>query len=325
MSPVYVGRFAVIQTLADIIAMGARPVGILVNIFLSRDATVGYVRRLIDAVNREARRYGVAVIGGDIKERNEQSVGCVGIGCVERDKILKRSGACPGQVVGITLSTDPSGKGTRKIGVRWAQELVEHYHMDTPDMMRAFPALAAVVDPELKYDFLYVPVKVMAAAAATGYLRSAIDTSDGVLACLEIIGRESDVGFELDEDAAEAIIDEHARSLADLLELPPAIFLFSAGHDWEIVFTCEEADFSEVAAAVERELGGNGRVVRIGKVTERGANSDVAVTLRRSDGSESQVLYYTDEKFVPHVYQDRPGQWLEFASRLRRSARRIPS
>jgi hypothetical protein len=27
--------------------------------------------------------------------------------------------------------------------------------------------------------------------------------------------------------------------------------------------------------------------------------------------------YYTDEKFVPRSYQDRPSQWLRFASRLR--------
>ncbi len=316
-SPEYVGRFAVVQTLADVIAMGARPVGLLVNMFLSRAATVGYVKRLVEAVNQEARHYGVPIVGGDIKERNEQSVGVVGIGCVEHGKVLTRNAARPGQVVGITLATDRSGAGTRKIGGRWAQELVEHYRMNSPEVLRAFPALADIVNPELKYNLLYAPVKVMAAACSTGHLRAAIDTSDGVLACLEIIGRDSNVGFELDEQAVDAVIDENARSLAGLLGLASAIFLFSAGHDWEIVFTCAEDDFPEVAAAVQRELRGNGRVVNIGKVTERRPDSDVAVMLRRSDGALAKVVYYTDEKFVPRVYQDRPSQWLEFASRYR--------
>jgi thiamine-monophosphate kinase len=315
-SPEYVGRFAVIQTLADVISMGARPVGLLVNLFLSRAATVGYARRVIEAVVQEAYRYGVVVLGGDIKERSEQSVGCVGIGCVDNTQILTRNAAKPGHAVGITLASSPSG-GTRLVGARWAQELVEHYRMNDPRILLDFPGLETVVDPHIKSDLLYVPVRVMASAVRTGHLRAAIDTSDGVLACLEILGRESDVGFELDESAISAVIDDRARRLAEVLELPPALFLFSAGHDWEIVFTCEEERFTDVAEGVERDLGGNGRVVRIGRVVERRAQDAKGIGLRRLDGNAYIVPYYTDEKFVPRRYQDRPAQWLSFASRLR--------
>jgi thiamine monophosphate kinase/tetratricopeptide (TPR) repeat protein len=315
-SPEYVGRFAVIQTLADVISMGARPVGLLVNLFLSRAATVGYARRVIEAVVQEANHYGVVVLGGDMKERSEQSVGCVGIGCVDNTQILTRNAAKPGQAVGITLASSPSG-GARRIGARWAQELVEHYRMNDPRILLDFPGLESVIDPHIKSDLLYVPVRVMASAVRTGYLRAAIDTSDGVLACLEILGRESDVGFELDEEAIEAVIDDRARRLAEVLDLPPALFLFSAGHDWEIVFTCEEERFAEVAESVQRDLVGNGQVVRIGRVAERRAQDAKGIGLRRLDGSASTVPYYTDEKFVPRRYQDRPAQWLRFASRIR--------
>ena len=88
-----------------------------------------------------------------------------------------------------------------------------------------------------------------------------------MLACLEILGRDSNVGFDPDEAAIEALIDERARTLASALDLPPAAFLFDAGHDWEIVFTCEgRLCPMKMANAVDRDLRGNGGVARIGTV-----------------------------------------------------------
>lgn len=312
----YVGRFAVIQTLADILAMGARPVALLANVFLSRSVTVGYVRRAIGAILEEAAKYGVAVIGGDMKERKEQSIGCVGIGLVENKRVLRRDAARPGQVLGITLAASPDG-GKRMIGARWAQELIEHYRLDAVRTAQEYPELKSVLDPNIKSDLLYVPATVVASAVRTGALRAAIDTSDGVLACLEILGRDSTVGFELDEAAIEALIDERAKTLASALDLPPSAFLFNAGHDWEIVFTCEDRLFTEMSSTVDRDLGGNGGVARIGAVVARDARDGGEIKLRRKDGHVIDMPYYTDEKFVPRSYQDRPSQWLTFASRLR--------
>jgi thiamine-monophosphate kinase len=315
-SPEYVGRFTVVQTLADVLAMGARPVGILLNLFLSRSAPVGYARRVVEAVIQEAGRYGVVLLGGDVKEREEQSVGCVGIGYVNEDAILTRDAAQPGQALGITLASDPNG-GSRLLGGRWAQELVEHYRMGNPRVLKDFPALARVVDARAKYDLLYLPDRVIASATRTGQLRAAMDTSDGLLGCLETLGRASGVGFELDERAIDLIIDHRARQLAEVLGIPPALFLFSAGHDWEIVFTCAENTFPALATTVGEELAGNGGVACIGRVVPRRPQDDHGVLMRRTDGSFSVVPYYTDEKFVPRQYQERPSQWLGFATRLR--------
>ncbi|MEU6776585.1 AIR synthase related protein [Streptomyces sp. NPDC046759] len=314
-SPEYVGRFSVVQSLSDVLSMGATPVGVMLNLFLKRSATVGYVRRLVEAVVQEATRYGVAVIGGDVKERPEQSVGCVGIGCVDTSKMLTRNAARRGHALGITLASDPSG-GYRRIGTRWAQELVEYFRMDRAGIVRDFPGLRAVIRSEAKYDLLYLPDKVMSSATRTGKLKAAIDTSDGVLACLEIMGRESGVGFVLEESAINAAISAEAAILAEILNVPPALFLFNAGHDWETVFTCEHEDFAEVAAQVERDVHGNGTVIRIGSVVTREQGDDRGVLMRQQDGAQRRVPYYTDEKFVPRRYQDRPSQWLTFAKRL---------
>jgi len=315
-SPEYVGRFTVVQTLGDVLAMGGIPISIMMNLFLSRGVTVGYARRLIEAVVKEASRYGATVIGGDVKERSEQSVGCVGIGYVETNRILTRNAVRPGHAIGVTLASDPSGKGYRRIGTRWAQELVEYYQMDDQSLLASFPQLSQVVDPGAKYELLYLPDKVMRVAADTGLLKGAMDTSDGVLACLEILGRESQVGFRLEEAPIAAVIDDKARVLADILGIPPALFIFSAGHDWEIVFSCLDSDFEAVAAAVDRQLSGNGKVVKIGTATQRSSEDERGISILGIDGAIYNLPFYTDEKFVPRRYQDRPSQWLGFAGRL---------
>lgn len=309
----YVGRFAVVQSVSDLLAMGAKPVGILLNLFLSRDATVGYARNVVEAVALEARRYGAGIIGGDVKERDEQSVGVVSIGYVDSTRALKRNAAEPGHALCITLASSPTG-GSRPIGARWTQELIEHYVISNPEITR-MPELHDIVNPSLKYDLLYLPDRVMEAAMRTGLLRAGMDTSDGVLACLEIIGRQSDVGFELDEDLIDRIIDDDARRFAGVLGIPAWSFLFSAGHDWEIVCTCPGDRFEDLKQAVDAELDGNGCVVRIGKAVERRSSDEHGVRLIRTDGTAGTVGFYTDEKFVPRAYQDRPSQWLGWASR----------
>ncbi len=315
-SPKYVGRFTVVQTLSDVIAMGGIPVALLVNLFFVRSVTVGYARELIEAIVAEAARYGVTVIGGDVKERGEQSVGCVAFGHVDKLKTLLRSAVRPGHAIGITLASDPSGTGSRLIGSRWAQELVEYFEMSSPGIRSAFPELEHVIDSSAKYDLLYLPDRVMRCAVDTGLMRAAMDTSDGVLACLELLGRESQVGFELYETEIDNIIDSKARALANVLGIPAMLFLFNAGHDWEVVFSCEEKDFDAISRSVDSDLGGNGCVIRLGRARERMNEDDRGINIKRSNGNSIMLPFYTDEKFVPRRYQDRPSQWLSFASRF---------
>ena len=182
--------------------------------------------------------------------------------------------------------------------------------MTSPDVLREFPVLAEFTESDIKYDLLCAPTAVTIAATGTGRLRAAMDTGDGLLACLEIIGRDSDVGFELDEAAIDQIIDPRARHLADILELPAVAFLFSAGHDWEIVFTCAQEDFLAVADKVAAELQGHGSVARLGTVVPRAVDSAMGVTIRRVDGSLEPVPYYPTRSSYPGgTRTGQPSGW----------------
>ena len=53
----------------------------------------------------------------------------------------------------------------------------------------------------------------MLRAARTRKVKSAIDTSDGVLACLQLLGKESDVSFLLHEDLVHEVIDPEVSEI----------------------------------------------------------------------------------------------------------------
>jgi len=271
----------------------------------------------------EAGKYNTALIGGDIKERKEQSIGCVGVGLVEKGMAIRRDGAKPGHIVAITLAGMPGSRqdrlDIRKIGCRWAQEIIEYRKLAEIEPYKR------LYDKNWKRDLLFLSHKEMIAGAQTGLIKSAIDTSDGFLACLEILGRESKVGFILEETLIEEIIDEKVKEIAEALGLKPAQFLFNAGHDWEIVLTVQEDHFQSLRETFQ-EAGGDlarlGTVCNITDLIDPNEKADPRATtlppkplkkgialISNETSKKLYIPYYTDEKFVRRAYEERPMDW----------------
>jgi thiamine monophosphate kinase len=224
---------------------------------------------------------------------------------VEKAKSIRRDGARPGDVVAITQAGIPSSvaglSGVRRIGRRWAQEIIEYRNLADTEPCRAF------CERNWKSELLFLPAKEMIAGAQTGLITSAIDTSDGVLSCLELAGYASNVSFELDERLIEEIIDDKVKEIAEALEIRPAQFLFNAGHDWEIILTVKEDDFSNLQS-VFREAGGD--LARLGVVRELDRSLEGGIALISSETEKRYwIPFFTDEKFVPRSYEQRPLDW----------------
>lgn len=298
----YAGIFSVVHTVSDLLATGARPIALLLNLHLRRDVTFGYARRVVEAVQRVGRQYGATLIGGDVKERDHQSVGCTAIGVVDRGQQLLRSAAEKGHVLGMTLAG--VGGERRLIGARWAQEVLEHHDLERE------PRFERLWAPEKKKALLALPYEEMLVAIGGSYLRAAIDTSDGFLSCLKLMGRESNVGFRVEEELVVDHIDHAAKELAKTLAVRPIQFLFNAGHDWEIVFTTSRENFEGLRAEL-KEKNAVGTVIQVGEVVERRDQDDRGIELVLTDGDTALVPYFTDEKFVPEPYAQRANAWLD--------------
>lgn len=302
----YAATFSVIHSSSGILAMGGIPIAILLDLCLIRNVSFKYVTEVVKTIQTEANKYGMALIGGDLKERNYQSIVCVGIGIVPKDKAIGRNRAKASDIVAITLT-----KGV-KLGTRWAHEVIMYQHLEEK--------YKEYIKRNYLHKHLQLPKKEMFAAAKDGHLTAAMDTSDGVLACLKLIGKHSgiidsnkkyhDLGFILEESFLDQIVHEEVVEIAKDLDINPIQFIFNAGHDWEIVTTVKEDKFEEVRAAVQ-EVGGDlaplGRVVAPEEIEKEGS-----VQINMKNGEKVHFPYFTDEKFVQNPYQNRVQEWLDF-------------
>lgn len=306
----YAAKFSVIHSISDLLAMGATPIAVLLNLYLDRDATVPYAQEVIKVVAKEARSYGAALVGGDIKERKEQSVGCVGIGLVRIGQAIRRNGARARQIVAISLAGMRDNgsinrrRGIRKIGKRWAADVLENIEY------KGNPELKEYLDryrrDNIKQNLLFLSLNEMIEGAKTKKIKAAIDTSDGFMSCLQLLGRESGVDFVLEDELIEAIIDDEVKDIAKKIEIHCGQFLFNAGHDWEIVMTIEEADFAEVQRAF---ISAGGYLAPLGRAIDKNGQFQREIGIRDKKGNIRKIPIFTDEKFVRRSYEERISEW----------------
>jgi thiamine-monophosphate kinase len=99
MSDWQTGWMSAAVTLSDIASMGAEPKYLLIAVGLDRwQMLAGIMQGAQDCCTR----FGAAIIGGDIDRHGELTVVTTGLGLVDKDHIVRRSGAQPGDLVCIT-------------------------------------------------------------------------------------------------------------------------------------------------------------------------------------------------------------------------------
>jgi thiamine-monophosphate kinase len=107
-----VGYKALAANISDIAAMGGIPKFALVSVSVPPSWDADRMKRLYDGLYECAKRFGVAVIGGDTTSAPNQLVVTVTIiGTVEAGQAIRRSGAKPGQFVFLTGPTGLSAGG----------------------------------------------------------------------------------------------------------------------------------------------------------------------------------------------------------------------
>jgi thiamine-monophosphate kinase len=311
----YAARFAVVSTLSDLLSMAAEPTAMLLNLHVRRDTTASWTHSFLRSAAEEAARYGAAVVGGDLRERNQKSLTATAIGRVRNGHALTRRGASAGDLLAVTLSPGPDNQ-FRGLGTRWAQELAPQLSQDEVAIIQG------LISADVRFTSLGLPLDTMKAVAEAGLATAAIDTSDGILACAQLIGNASGVGIELFQDEIDKLINSEASLLGRALGITPFLFAFSAGYDWEVVLTVPRSREGALRALSEpRSAHGYPRIAVIGEVRERLPWADEAVLIRSSQGAPVPLRFFTGEKFVPKPYDSRAREWLDFAKESTRVLR----
>jgi thiamine-monophosphate kinase len=140
-SPEKVGHKALARCLSDVAAMAGTPIAALITLGLPRKFDPVYLDKVYSGINVLARRYALAVAGGETSTNPERLLISVSlIGWVARDRQVLRSGAKPGDALFVSgeLGGSLAGKHLefepRLNEARWlAQNFTVHSMIDLSD------------------------------------------------------------------------------------------------------------------------------------------------------------------------------------------------
>lgn len=212
-------------SLSDIAAMGGVPIYVLVSLGLPGDTDVDNVSELYHGITELGNRFGVSVIGGNISSSATAFITTTVFGsATDRDRILTRSAAKPGELIAIT-----GRLGAAAAGLEMLKQKMK------PD---------AETDNSLRQAFLHpYPHIAEGQLLAENGVKAAMDISDGLIADLGHLCKSSLVG---------------AKVFVDSIPIHPAVseafgdkaleMALSGGEDYELLFTATSDIIEEIKA-----------------------------------------------------------------------------
>lgn len=212
--PEALGHKALAVNLSDLAAVGAEPAWVTLSLTLPA-ADAGWLEAFARGFGGLARRYGVALVGGDTT-RGPLSISIQAHGFVDPGRALRRNGARPGDLIYISGSLGDAGLAL----------LVQQGLYAAPEHLAYLRGRLDRPEPRIELGL-----------ALRGLATSAIDISDGLTSDLGHILAAARCGatLHLEQLPLSPALKDY---LADTGDWSPAL---SAGDDYELCFTIPEA------------------------------------------------------------------------------------
>jgi thiamine-monophosphate kinase len=207
-----VGHKAAARNFADIAAMGARPIALLVALGAPGSLELAWIDGLVSGLAEECGALGASVVGGDISAADHIILSVTAFGDLDGREPVRLSGAQSGNIV---ASCGYLGWAAAGFAV----------------LTRGFRSPVQVVNAHRRPEPPYAQGAAAAAAGATAMT----DISDGLLADLGHIAEASEVRIELRSDS----LTPHAklRDVASALNIDPMGWVLTGGDDYALVAT----------------------------------------------------------------------------------------
>lgn len=251
--------------LSDLAAMGSVPRLAVVTLGLRGDERVGDLLALYRGLGALASRQGVTIAGGDIVRSPRALVFHVtALGETRQGRVLTRSGARPGDLIGVTGTIGASAAGLRLL------------ELERDDPRR----LAATAELLIEAHRRPEPRLALGAILLDHGATSAMDLSDGLIGDLPRILDASGVSAELDARRIPVAAAVQALFPEDWLALA-----LRGGEDYELLFTAPMGAWEQI---VEAAALAGGMVTAIGKIVPQ-LDGDRVIELITLDGSRETL------------------------------------
>jgi thiamine-monophosphate kinase len=250
-----VGWKALAVNVSDVAAVGGTPKHALVTLFLPEGTTTADIDDLYDGLEECGAKTGVSIVGGDIvKICGPFAVSVTLSGTCERDEVVLRSGARPGDIIVVTGTL-----GEASLGLRCLKESVLCVEGSSLcDTVKKFKRPVARLSESKQIVRELRP-------------SSMIDISDGLLSDMWHVLEASKVGAVLDADSipvAEGVVEFFEGNREEALS-----WAVAGGEEYELVFTMagrHEAKLSGLSEALGVGL------TRIGKIVPKSSGVKLA-------------------------------------------------
>lgn len=228
--PRTLGRKSLAVNLSDIAAMGGVPRSALLSVAIPADLPLEFLNEFTSGFLEQARRFDVALIGGDTSSSRSGFVISVALlGEQYPDRVVTRSGAKAGDLLCVSGTVGDSSLGLALLmaGERHGRAVDRH------------------LDPEPR-------VTLGRALAEAAIPTAMIDISDGLIADLGHILELSGTGARVDAGALP--LSDYYLGLAGQYSTEPYSFALEGGEDYELLFTLAPERFAQ-AAEIAEETG----------------------------------------------------------------------
>ena len=211
--PADIGGKAAAQNLADVAAMGATPVALLVGLAAPGDLPAAWAHDLVSGMTAECGRTGAAVVGGDVSSADVVMLAITALGDLSGRDPVTRAGARPGDLLAVAgvLGHSAAGLALLQAGLAEPASLVAAHRWPHPRYQAG---------PE----------------AATLGATAMIDVSDGLIADTRHVAQAS--GVLIDIDTARLAPGADLRAAASALPgSDPLAWMLTGGEDHALAAT----------------------------------------------------------------------------------------
>ncbi|HMW39355.1 MAG: thiamine-phosphate kinase [Saprospiraceae bacterium] len=222
----HLGYKAVIVNLSDILAMNAVPKQITVSVAVSNRFSVEALEQLYEGIRTACNLYKIDLVGGDTTASPKGLIISITvIGTQQKDKIVKRNGAKPGDYIYVTGYLGGAYLGLQLLE---REKRIYQEHPDIqPQLGENREILERILKPEARMDIIRLLDKNHILPSAM------IDLSDGLSSDLLHICKQSGTGALIEEQNIP--IQQEAQLMALEFHLDPITCALSGGEDYELL------------------------------------------------------------------------------------------
>ncbi|SEE27017.1 thiamine-phosphate kinase [Ruania alba] len=223
-----VGWRAVMQNLADVAAMGARPTAVVTSLVMPPDLEVTWVESLADGMAAACAPHQVGAVGGDLSSGPVVMISVTAHGDLQGREPVLRDGARVGDRVchaGV-LGRSAAGLAALEAGIVARCHSPSEPGQVTDDQRHLDAVVRDAVGGYVRPD---PPLAAGPAAAAAG-VRAMMDLSDGLLRDAGRMARSSGVQLDLSGDGLRPDVEVLAE-LAQACEDDPWRWVLTGGED----------------------------------------------------------------------------------------------